>query len=349
MKKLILVLVLILSFGNANGQRAFTVESGSLSFVIDSDTMVYTNGYLSTFGGARICEPSGRVVLTLLNGSGEWNNHSINGVTYTDLESFAQSLRAEGWGGSKAVIDVDIQDNPSDRISILLAYTLGDVISMSGTAKDVDVFNIVTDGTVPAIGEYICFQEDGKVSQEELTSVVLVSGNEYTVTISEPLDYDYTTASACVIQTADMNINTIGTVMKFEIGPKGDYSWDITRMIVSMVLTTAGDDGKFGNLTALTTSQYFRKEDSDNSQNLFEVKENSDFRLEGYDLSYPLRSGGGGDYGLAARITFNGRDKSGVVIRLNGITNDRFQTSIRDSDLSGIVKYRVKLQGHVVR
>lgn len=244
-------------------------------------------------------------------------------------------------------VDTFIQDQSSDRISLFLAKIVGLVDSMSGANKDADTFNVVTDGYVPLVGEFICMQEAGKISQEEIIAVTPVAGDEYTVKISVPLDYDYTSAGSCSIQDVDMNVDGSVTDQSYEVGPRDNYSWDITRLMVSMVLTTAGDDGKFGNLVSLPVGQYFRKEDSDNSQNLFSVKENSDFRIEGYDVNYVTRSGGGGSYGMAARITFGGQDKSGVVIRLNGITHDTFKTVIRDN-LNSIVKYRIKVQGHIV-
>jgi hypothetical protein len=237
---------------------------------------------------------------------------------------------------SKGSLDVAIQDQTTDRISLFLAQILGLIESMTGTGKDVDTFNVVTDGVVPAVGNYLCLQEDGKITQEEITVVTLVSGNEYTITIAVPLDYDYTTDGSC------------STELAFMVGPKGNFSWDINRIMVAMVLATAGDDGLFGNIAALTTNQYFRKEDSGNSQNLFTVRENADFALEGYDVAYTIRSSGGGEFGMRSRITFNGQDKSGVTIRLDGATNDTFKTVIRDQDLTDINKYRIKVQGHVV-
>jgi len=256
-------------------------------------------------------------------------------------------------GGSKLSVskegnlEVEIQDQTSDRLSLFLAQVLGLVTSISGAAKDESTFNIITDGVVPVIGNFICMQEEQKITQEEIISVALVSGNEYTITLAVPLDYDYTTSGSCSIQNVDMDVDGSITEVDFLVGPKiGE--WDITRMMVSMVLSSAGDDGLFGNLTALTNGQYFRKEDSGDAQNLFIVKENSDFAIEGYDVSYPIRSGGGGSNGMRSRITFNGPDKSGVVVRLSATNSDTFKSVIRD-DLTGLVRYRVKVQGHVVQ
>jgi len=250
--------------------------------------------------------------------------------------------------GSKNSVDVAIQDQDSERISIFLGEVLGSIVSISGANKNVESLNITTDGTVPTTGNYFCFQEGGHITQVEITSVVEVAAPEYTIGIAIPLDHDYGVDSGCVLQNVDMDVNGSGTPVMFQVGPRGDYRWDITRVNIAMILASAGDDGLFGNLTALTTSQYFRKENSGHTQNLFDARDNSDFRLEsGGDVNYFTRSGGQGSYGMSARITFNGPDKSGVVIRVDGTTDDKFVTTVR-SNLTGLNKYRIKIQGHVV-
>lgn len=245
-------------------------------------------------------------------------------------------------------VDVYIQDQTTDRISLFLAQTLGLVVSISGASKDAESFNIVTDGVVPVVGNFICLQENSKITQEEITNVVSVSGDEYTITVSVPLDTSYSSSAGCSVQNVDIGgVNGSVTPIVFKIQPVPNSKWDLNRMMVAMVLSTAGDDGQFGNIATLTNGQYFRKEDGETSQNLFLVKDNSDYRVEGYDVTYTTRSGGLGSYGMAVRITFNGQDKSGVVIRLDGDNSESFTTVVRD-DYTSIVKYRIKIQGHVV-
>lgn len=113
-----------------------------------------------------------------------------------------------------------------------------------------------------------------------------------------------------------------------------------------MTHSAAGDDGKFGGITALSSGVYFRQENG-GTYNLFNAKENSDFRIEGHDIDYPTRSGGGGSYGTSARITFNGPDKRGVVLRLSADNDDKILACVRDN-LTTLDRFRVKLQGQVV-
>jgi len=263
-----------------------------------------------------------------------------------DINSFVFELVAP-LTLSESSIDVAVQDQFTDRISLFLAQVLDITTSLNNSAKDDVTVDIETTGVTPAVGNFLCLQEVSKITQVEIIAVTPIAGNQYTLGIAVPLDFAYTTASGCSIQNVDMDVNGSSTPVHFQVGPKNDFRWDITRLIVSMVLTTAGDDGLFGNLGALANGQYFRKENTGTSQNLFNVRENSDFRVESYDIVYPIRSTGGGEFAMASRISFNGLDKNGVVIRLDGLTGDTFKSVIRDN-LEGLTKYRVKVQGHVV-
>jgi hypothetical protein len=244
-------------------------------------------------------------------------------------------------------LDVSIQDQSTELISVFLGNMIDTVTVLSNTAKDDVSVDLETTGATPLIGDFICLQEDTKITQSEVTSVANIVGNQYTLGISVPLDYAYTTDSGCMLLDVDMDKNGSITPIDFQVRPKAGTRWDITRMMTSMVMSSSGDDGLFGNIAALTDGVYFRKENSDETNNLFNAKENSDFAIEGYDLTYVLRSGGQGSHGMRSRITWGGQNKQGVVIRLDGNTNDAFVAVVRDN-LTGINKFRVKVQGHVV-
>lgn len=245
-------------------------------------------------------------------------------------------------------IDVNVQDQTTDRVSLFLAEVLGDITLLSGATKDASSFNITTDGVVPVVGNFVCLQENEKITQVEIVSVTPVAGNEYTIGVAIPLDVAYSASGGCTVQNVDMNVNGSVTPVSFRVAPVPGTTWDITRMIVSMTHASQGDDGLYGNIAKLTNGVYYRKEDGQTSQNLYNARENSDYRIEGYDVAFPVRSGGGGTHGTAARITFAGQDKSGVVIRLDGDLTESFLGTVRD-DLSPLTTHRVKVQGHVVQ
>lgn len=244
-------------------------------------------------------------------------------------------------------VDNFLQDQSTERLSLFLGQELDTATLLAGMTKDDESVDIETTGHIPAVGQLLCLQESNTVSQAEIASVTPIAGNQYTIGITVPIDYPYTVAAVCAVINIDMDIDASVTPVTFKIGPIPGTKWDITRFMVAMVLSSAGDDGLFGNIAALAASMYVRKNNGATSQNLFAVKDNSDFRVEGYDVAYPTRSGGGGSHGMAARITFSGQDKSGVVERLDGDNSETFSATIR-SDLTLINKFRIKVQGHVV-
>ena len=99
-------------------------------------------------------------------------------------------------------------------------------------------------------------------------------------------------------------------------------------------------------MSKLTNGVYIRVSDGI-TQNLFNIRENSGLAVEAAgDLTYATRSGGGGAYGTRARVTFNGPEKRGVVIRLHPSTTDSIKAVVRDN-LSTLTYFRVQVQGQI--
>lgn len=271
-----------------------------------------------------------------------------------DGEGTLKYLKSSGAGTDlepyTVIQDVFIQDQTTPQISFYLGQALDLGLTFrSAVAEDAETVEVTTTGTTPVVGNFLCIKEGALFTQIEIASVTPVAGNDYDLGISVPMDHAYTTSASICLQNCDMNVNGSVTPVEFFISPQGaeaGSAWDITRMIVTMTHSSQGDDGLFGNLAKLTNGTYFRVEDGTN-YNLFNAKENADFAVEGYDITYPTRSGGGGTAGTRARITFNGQDKRGVVFRLYADTSDKFLGCVRD-DLTGLSSFRVKVQGQVV-
>lgn len=246
-------------------------------------------------------------------------------------------------------LDVAIQDQDTPDISLFLGQLLDTFSLDSNRAIDDESFNIITTGATPIVGNFIFLKELVAFYQSEIMTVTPVSGNEYTIKTSMPLDYAFSTGATCELQNVNMAVNGSITPVKFYISPSGlstSQKWDINRMIISMTMGTAGDDGLFGNIAKLTNGNYFRTHNGI-VQNMFNARDNSDFAAQsGGDVTYPIRSGGGGTFGMRSRITFNGQDKRGVVKRLSADTSDEFQSWVRDNVT--ITSYRVVIQGQIV-
>jgi len=246
-------------------------------------------------------------------------------------------------------LDVAVQDQTSENISLFLGNHLDTLVTInSNTTINQEIVEMSFPTTPPLQGYFVCMKEDSNFSQVEIILVVAVGGDDYSVSLGMPLDFAFTTDATVCLQDCDMNVDGSLTPVEYFISPVGlgGMRWDITRMIVTMYHSSAGDDGLFGNLTKLTNGNYFRVENGVN-KNLFNARENADWRVEGYDVAYSTRSGGLGSYGTAARITFNGMDKRGVVLRLSSSSGDKFTSVVRD-DIDALSYYRVKIQGHVV-
>lgn len=244
--------------------------------------------------------------------------------------------------GNNAV-DVNVQDLTTNQLGLFLGEFLDDVTILVNTTKDDETIDIETTGITPLIGDFLCLQESRNISQFEIEGVLSLGGNQYRVDLSMPLDFPYTIAGGCRLLDVDMNKDGSITPINYAVGPAPGVDWHINRMMPAMVLSSSADDGLFGNLQALQRGQYFRKENSTKTENYFNVKDNSDLAIEGYDIRYTIRSGGQGSYGMTARVTF---EKNGSVIELIGDNSDLFRTTNRDN-LTGINKYRIKVHGHV--
>jgi len=126
--------------------------------------------------------------------------------------------------------------------------------------------------------------------------------------------------------------------------------WDITRMLGVIRDDAAMDDGKFGAIVnGLTNGVMFRiKKTAERYNNLFNARTNAEFAIRTYDVQYTDATlGPSGQYGLRFRRSFNGFDKNGVVVRLDGMKGEELQVIVQD-DLRSLAYFSIVIQGHVV-
>lgn len=242
------------------------------------------------------------------------------------------------------------EDGRTDPVSVFLSNTLATDLTLSGDpVYNVTTLQVDSPTVAPVVGQFLSFSCDRRQTQVEILSVTPVGGTVYTVGIGVPLDCEYAVAGLVLhLEDCDMAVDGSITPVVFDAGPcQPQLDWDLTRMMIAMYHTAAADDSTFGGIPKLTNGVFFRIENGQ-SVNLYNARENADFRAEGYDVDYPDRSlPPAGQYGTNARISFSGPEKRGVVIRLFGEGCDKFQAQIRD-DLTGLSYFRVKIQGHVV-
>ena len=183
-----------------------------------------------------------------------------------------------------------------------------------------------------------------RFSQHVVTNVTLDD-----ITITPPLSYNLNPSNVEFSKRANVNMAVLGSraaKIKFMVYPPNGQSWELRRFIPDMILSTAGDDGLFGNITRLLNGEFFGFENPFFAEYNLAVFDNGGYASSGYDTKYPIRSGGGGSFGFNVRKTVAGKDKQGIVITLDGLTSDRFVKYTQD-DLTGLARYRIKVFGDI--
>ena len=182
------------------------------------------------------------------------------------------------------------------------------------------------------------------IADRALQSVVVNVATD-TITIDRPIDHAYPSATT-LGRIVTSNMAALGSLVAPQIFTfrTGTDAVDVTRLILTMLGgSTAMDDGKFGNIPALTNGLVLRVYNGLH-KTIFNFKTNSDIKQFCYDVNYSDNAPAGST-GLSARITFGGQDKHGVVIRVSG--DEVLQWVVQD-DLTGLTSMVGSVQGHKV-
>ena len=245
----------------------------------------------------------------------------------------------------KKLINAVLQDKRSEVVDIYMT-NLDDAITPTLTqGQSIDDQTITVDDATGVLGtgvHAINISENGRTFQAIVTNV---AGN--VITFNAPLDMNITVDAVVQIALWNMNINGSVTKKYFSVSPPTGAKWDITRIIIGMTGESAMDDSTFGNLASLTNGVVLRRINGV-LENIFVVQNNGGFAERCYDTEYPTKVPAG-IYAFRARRTFAGQEKNGVVIRLDGDSNDRLEFIIND-DLSdaSFTKFACVVQGNVV-
>lgn len=244
--------------------------------------------------------------------------------------------------------DVFLQDQHTEIIDLLLAK-LVQIITIEINTNLFDNVLTVSSSIEPTDGNIACLKEGTAFYQGFILSHI-ANGENWDLILDTPLDFAYTIAGGCSERDPDLS-NYIGTIENpviFAVTPANlapGTRWDITRVTMVMIDSSTMDDSKFGGITSLINGIVLRYVNTI-IKNIFNVKNNGEFALRAYDVSYADRAPAG-FFGIRIRRSFSGQDKNGVTIRLNGDTRDELQLILQD-DLTGLDKFNIVVQGHVV-
>lgn len=258
-------------------------------------------------------------------------------------------VRVESNGGLAA----NLQDQTTTPFDLYFTQILGMPTTLSAnTAIDDTVVNITALPAGTAVGDLLGIFS-GVSGEERFYFGEILAINTLAITLDTPLDFAFQSGDPAIAQDREMNVSgSMGSPEIFGVTAgttESGLTLDVTRIMFQMTLTTAGDDGKFGNIAgaSIVNGLVLRRVDGD-TRNIFNVKSNGELAGLCYDLAYTNRSGGGGDFGIRARYTFAGQDKHGVAIRL--APGDSLQAIIQDDLTAGasISQFRMIAAGHVV-
>jgi hypothetical protein len=277
--------------------------------------------------------------------------YCVGGAEATTPELKITVINANG------VTSVTTAASDAPAIEHFLFEELNDVVILGAPARNTDVLNLAPghgflNPVVPNADylniHYVDPEIPGFVGNRFSQHVVTnVTGD--TITITPPIAYDLDPAKVEFSKRVNVNMAVNGTrlnKLEFKTYPPNGSKWEIRRFMPSMILTTSGDDGKFGNLNPLVEGLYFGFENPFFAEYNVFIFDNGDFASSAYDVKYPIRSGGGGSFGMNVRKSIAGEDKSGVVITLNGVTSDEFKAYIQDP-LGAIPRFRIKITGDI--
>ncbi len=184
-------------------------------------------------------------------------------------------------------------------------------------------------------------QEIGVLTITDITANV--------VTIDRPLGNDYTTSASVSEVITNMIVDgTLASPEIFEIDPPPGTVWQITRLLISITHTTAGDNSKFGNIAALENGVCLRITSSAGRTAVFaNWKTNKDIKLDMFNVEYTDKAGPG-LFGTDGRWTFTTAE---VVLELDGDADPTQSVQILIQDqldtIAGLVTFEISAQGRV--
>ena len=181
------------------------------------------------------------------------------------------------------------------------------------------------------------------VDEFRLHTIVAKVGN--IVDLDSPLDSTH--ADGETVELVEVNMNPASSFAApkiYSIDPHSSVPHShIKRILIEIISAVAGDDTKFGGITALTNGVVIRTKVGGVYKTISNWKSNGDMKEDFHDLNYDDRASASGDYAASGRWTFSAM---GLSISLDGAAGDEFQIVVQDN-LSSLVSFKVKAQGHV--
>lgn len=242
-----------------------------------------------------------------------------------------------GLGGAINIHDADVHGSVVNRY---IHQHTGTITTLTADSNAGDYQLVVASTAGFSVGDPVHINTTTIESTHPIITAIVGS----TLTLDRQLESPHLIGDSVEVAITNMatQIGTMATPEIYYVGPPAGEVWHITRILFELTHGTAGDLGLFGDQPALTNGVVLRSY-IDGVYHVFtNWKDNSDMKVDMYDVEFDPRSGGGGSYGTTGRGTFK---KAGVVVRLDGDSGDELQVMVQD-DLTGLVSFTMKAQGH---
>jgi hypothetical protein len=243
------------------------------------------------------------------------------------------------------VVDARLQDQTTPVVIAKFSKTAAQTTTSAVTAIG-DRTITLTSAAGTADGKYITLFNPTAGRYSLFNQIGAAAGN--VITVDSPLDFAYPAGTFVDIGDTDMSVDGSGTNQVFALRggatpPGVDLDFDVTRIIITCLTSTAPNLDLFGNIAALTNGLVCRRR-NDAYYNIFNVKDNIGIAGILYDFS-PLSAIGAGQDGFYARLTFAGQSKIGVAQRLS--VGEDMEILVQDN-LTGIQRLEIVAEGHIV-
>lgn len=251
-------------------------------------------------------------------------------------------------------VDVFVQDQDSDPV--IGKFNQPQAFTTVATQTAIDSRTvIVSDATDFTIGRYVIIYSP---DDSRFYTGYITGATGTTLTVDTPLDFAFPVGSVAISSVTNMNVDGSTTAEIFGLRNPAeqlpfDVQFDVTRIIFHCLTEDPVTLATFGDLAELTNGLVLRKRFSDGSyKNIFNIKSNGELAGITIDwIPYAETNPVQGQNGFTARLTFNGQDKLGVVVRLR--SGDDLELVVQDDlntaqGAAQITLLECVAEGHVV-
>jgi len=194
-------------------------------------------------------------------------------------------------------------------------------------------------------GNEIVIAQNSTMNAFFYAKILNVATNVLTFDTPLPVEFNATKA-LCFKVSSSMNVNGSITPIIFKITNNSSMSIDLHEISFQCLSSSGMDDGKFGNLNALTRGVVIREKFNPTCyQNFYNFKTNGELRLISGYLDYIDKAPAGSGYGYGASIPLGDYASHGSPMVIG--PGESAEIIIQD-DLTGLTYFKANASAKVI-